>query len=52
MAYKRLEEHSFTWPAVEDGLKMLNHAQFGALFAGLHWRRVRAIEARAPETVQ
>ena len=20
MAYKRLEEHSFTWPAVKDGL--------------------------------
>ncbi len=47
MAYKRLEEHTFTWPAVKDGLMMLNHAQFEALFAGLDWRRVRAIEARA-----
>ncbi len=31
---------------------MLNHAQFEALIAGLDWRRVRAIEARAPEVVE
>lgn len=52
MAYKRLEEHSFTWPAVKDGLILMNHAQFEALFAGLDWRRVRAIEAKAPEAVE
>ena len=51
MAYKRLEEHSFTWPAVTDGLMLMSHAQFEALFAGLDWRRVRAIAARAPEAV-
>lgn len=49
MAYKRLEEHTFTWPAVKDGLMLMNHAQFEALFAGLDWRRVRAIGAKAPE---
>ena len=47
MAYKRLEEHSFTWPAVKAGLMVMNHAQFEALFAGLDWRRVRAIAAKA-----
>jgi transposase len=52
MAYKRLEEHSFTWPAVTDGLMLMGHAQFEALFAGLDWRRVRAIAARAPEAVE
>ncbi|WP_306118027.1 MULTISPECIES: IS66 family insertion sequence element accessory protein TnpB [unclassified Roseitalea] len=52
MAYKRLEEHSFTWPAVRDGLMTLTHAQFEALFAGLDWRRVRAVVARAPEAVE
>ena len=52
MAYKRLEEHSFTWPAVKDGLLTMNHAQFEALFAGLDWRRVRAIGAKAPEAVE
>ncbi len=39
MAYKRLEEHSFTWPAIRDGLMALNHPQFEALFAGFDWRR-------------
>ena len=52
MAYKRLEEHSFTWPAVKDGLMLMSHAQFEALFAGLDWRRVRAVEAKAPEAVE
>ncbi|NCU20984.1 transposase [Candidatus Falkowbacteria bacterium] len=52
MAYKRLEQHSFTWPAVKDGVMMLSHAQFEALFAGLDWRRVRALDVRAPEAVE
>lgn len=52
MAYKRLEEHSFARPAIRDGLMTLNHAQFEALFSGLDWCRVRAIEARVPETVE
>lgn len=52
MVYKRLEEHTFTWPAVTDGLMLVNHAQFEVLFAGLDWRRVRAIAARAPEAVE
>ncbi|AWI62293.1 hypothetical protein AB395_00006670 (plasmid) [Sinorhizobium fredii CCBAU 45436] len=52
MAYKRLEEHTFTWPGIKDGLMTLSHAQFEALFAGLDWRRVRAVEARAPEAIE
>ena len=48
MAYKRLEDHVFTWPAIKDGMMRLNHAQFEALFSGLDWRRVRAVEARRP----
>jgi len=52
MFYKRLEEHTFTWPAVKDGVMTMSHAQFEALFSGLDCRRVRAIEARAPEAVE
>ena len=33
MAYKRLEEHTFTWPAIRDGLMSLCHAQFEALLS-------------------
>lgn len=48
MTYKRLEHASFTWPGIKDGVMALNHAQFEALFSGLDWRRVKAVEARPP----
>ncbi|MYF86467.1 MAG: transposase [Rhodospirillaceae bacterium] len=35
-------------PAVRDGIMHLDHAQFEALFAGLDWRRVRALSVRPP----
>lgn len=52
MAYKRLEETSFTWPAIRDGVMMLNHAQFEALFAGLDWRKVKALDMRPPTAAE
>ena len=52
MAYKRLEDHTFTWPGIRDGLMTLGHAQFEALFAGLDWRRVRSVETRAPDAIE
>ena len=52
MGYKRLEESTFTWPAIRDGVMTLNRAQFEALFAGLDWRRVRALEARQPAAAE
>lgn len=52
MAYKRLEDTAFTWPAIKDGLMALNHAQFEALFAGLDWRKVKALETRPPSAAE
>ena len=52
MTYKRLEEHSFAWPEIRDGLMRLDHAQFEALFAGLDWHRVRGLEVRVPQGVE
>ena len=52
MAYKRLEETTFTWPAIRDGVVTLNRAQFEALFSGLDWRRVKALEARRPAAAE
>ena len=52
MAYKRLEDHVFTWPAIRDGVMKLSHAQFEALFAGLDWRKVQAIAARPPSVAE
>lgn len=52
MAYKRLEDTTFTWPAIKDGIMALNHAQFEALFAGLDWRKVKALETRPPAATE
>ena len=52
MAYKRLEDSSFTWPAVREGVMTLNRPQFEALFAGLDWRRVRSLEVRRPAAAE
>lgn len=52
MAYKRLEENSFTWPPIRDAVMTLNRAQFEALFAGLDWRRVRSLEGRRPAVAE
>ena len=51
MAYKRLEDHRFVWPPIKDGVMSLNHAQFEALFAGLDWRKVRAVTGHTPTAV-
>ncbi|MDK3073310.1 IS66 family insertion sequence element accessory protein TnpB [Sedimentitalea sp. JM2-8] len=48
--YKRLEDTTFTWPAIQNGTMALNHAQFEALFAGLDWRKVKALETRLSES--
>lgn len=52
MAYKRLEETTFTWPAIRDGLMALNHAQFEALFSGLDWLKVKALAVRPPTAAE
>ena len=52
MAYKRLEQNTFKWPAIRDGVLRLDAAQFEALFAGLDWRRVTALEAQPPAVAE
>jgi len=52
MAYKRLEDHKFAWPLIKEGVLRLNAAQFEALFSGLDWRRIIAMDTRAPRGVE
>jgi len=52
MSYKRLEQNSFKWPTVTDGVMRLDPAQFEALFAGLDWRRVTAREIAPPAAAE
>ena len=42
LIYKVLEQGSFAWPKVQDGIMRLSRAQFEALFEGLDWRRLCA----------
>ncbi len=48
LAYKRLEQGRFAWPAVHNGVIRLTRAQFEALFEGLDWRRGVESEGTAP----
>ena len=52
MAYKRLEQNQFKWPAIKDGVMRLDPAQFEALFSGLDWRRVTARDIQPPAAAE
>jgi transposase len=45
---KRLEQGSFRWPTISDGVMRLSPAQLSALLEGLDWARVRAVRVLAP----
>ena len=47
---KKLEQGSFRWPGIRDGVMRLTAAQLGALLEGLDWRRVHGgRRPRAPQ---
>ena len=48
MIYKRLDQGTFAWPSVQDGVMRLSRAQYEALFEGLDWRRILARRVLAP----
>ena len=52
LAYKRLEDGRFSWPAIHDGVMRLSRAQFEALFEGLDWRRVWRPRVRRPSAAE
>ncbi|GMG85673.1 IS66 family insertion sequence element accessory protein TnpB [Paralimibaculum aggregatum] len=52
LAYKRLEDGRFAWPAIHDGVMRLSRAQFEALFEGLDWRRVWGTRVRRPAAAE
>jgi transposase len=52
LVVKRLEDREFCWPKLQDGTVHLTAAQFSALFEGLDWKRVHAVnETRVPEAI-
>ena len=49
---KRLEQGTFRWPKIEDGVMRLTPSQLSVLIEGLDWTRVRAVEVRTPRATQ
>ena len=48
LIYKRLEQGSFAWPKVQDGVMRVSRAQAEALVEGLDWRRTVARRVQPP----
>ena len=46
------EKNAFNRSALRDGVLRLDRAQFEALFAGLDWRKVKALEIRPPAVAE
>jgi transposase len=46
---KRLEQGTFRWPSISDGVMRLTASQLSALLEGLDWTRVRAVRVHAPQ---
>jgi transposase len=46
---KRLEQGSFRWPTLSDGVMRLTSSQLSALLEGMDWTRVRAVRVQAPQ---
>ena len=44
LIWKQLQQSTFRWPPVMDGVLKLSSVEFAALFDGLDWTRVRTIK--------
>ena len=42
LVWKQLQQGSFRWPPIVDGVMKLSPVEFAALFDGLDWTRVQA----------
>jgi transposase len=44
LIWKQLQQSTFRWPPVMDGVMKLSSVEFAALFDGLDWTRIQAIK--------
>jgi transposase len=52
LIWKRLENGSFRWPPISDGVMKLSGAQMAALLDGLDWSRIHAPRLGRPKAAQ
>ncbi len=43
LVWKQLQQGTFRWPQVADGVLRLSAVEFAALFDGLDWTRVQTV---------
>ena len=41
LVWKQLQQGSFGWPPIMDGVMKLSSIEFAALFDGLNWTRIQ-----------
>ena len=51
LVWKQLQQGSFRWPPIKDGVMKLSAVEFAALFDGLDWTRVQTTKAIHKPTV-
>ena len=51
LVWKQLQQGSFRWPPIMNGVMKLSPVEFVALFDGLDWTRVQTMKAIPPPTV-
>jgi len=51
LIWKQLQQGSFRWPPIMDGVMKLSPVEFAALFDGLDWTRVQTIKTIPTPTV-
>ena len=51
LVWKQLQQGSFRWPPIMDGVMKLSAVEFAALFDGLDWTRVQTIRGIHKPTV-
>jgi transposase len=51
LVWKQLQQGSFRWPPISDGVIKLSPVAFAALFDGLDWTRVQTIKGIPRPTV-
>ena len=51
LIWKQMQQGSFRWPPVMDGVMKLSAVEFAALFDGLDWTRVQALRGIPRPTV-
>jgi len=44
LVWKQLQQGSFRWPPITDGVMKLSPVEFAALFDGLDWTRVQTMK--------